>query len=109
MRWRSLSSVIADHEGGIWPIELIGTIAYDIGHPILKLNLLGRANNNSPIIELIGNTDVTISQLHSIRRQWCRVAVCRRVGEVLEDHLLIWLHLNDAGMTRISDQRIAIR
>src|SRR6266446_1477639 len=31
-----------------------------------------------------------------------------RIGEVLKDYLLVWVHLNNPAMRRISDQRIAI-
>ena len=77
--------IVADRESGVRPIELVRTITNDIEHPVLEFNRFVPINDDRPIIELIGNTDIAIRQLHRVGRQRSRVAARLRIGEVLED------------------------
>ena len=106
--WRSLSGIIADHEGGVWAIDLVGTITNDKEHPELELNRFVPINDDNPIIELVSNTDIAIRQLHRIGRQRSRIAARLRIGEVLEDDVLARIDLDNPTVVGIGDQGIPI-
>ena len=90
--WWCLSGIVANHKRGIRSIELIWTITYHVGHTILELFRLIRINDKSTIVELVGNTDITVSQLHRIGWRWIGIAVCALIGEVLEDNMFVRSH-----------------
>ncbi len=55
---RSLPGIITNHEGRIGAVNLVRTIARHVEHPILELDVLSALiNDESPMIELISDTD----------------------------------------------------
>ena len=62
MRWRrGLPGIIADDEGGIGGIELVGPLANHAGHTVLEIRGLVAVNDEGPVIELIGDANIPVS------------------------------------------------
>ena len=99
-RW-CLSGIVANHKRSIRSIKLIETITYHVGHTILELFRLITVNDKSAVVELVGYTDITISQLDSIGWRWIGIAVRGLIGEVLEDNMFVRSHLNNTIVASI--------
>jgi hypothetical protein len=114
---RGKAGIVADSFCVIGRVEspvgnALGVIAEGIDFAEGAHDLLVVVNVDHAVVVLVADQGMTVPEPHGARGQRAGapplVAVCIGIGEVLPHNVLVLINLDDAGVIRIRDKRVAV-